>query len=163
MENKFLTLNPGELLQHLESETPLIESTYPYKSSMTIDEIRQHETIIAQLTIDILNNQAKAKELSDIIKSSSQERGQLALTLESGEIERVADKAVKFFDAKDGTVSIYVNTENGYAFEKIREATFAEIEQWKRNQDTIRQTEIEAGYYRQSLYQIAGYNDSAQL
>ncbi len=163
MENKFITSNPEELLLHLESETPLIESNYPYKSSMTIDEIRQHEAMISQLTIDILNNQAKAKELSDIIKSAGQERGQLAVTLESGEIERVADKAVKFYDAKDRTVSIYVNTENGYAFEKIREATFAEIEQWKRNQDTIRQTEIEAGAYRQSLYQIAGYNDSAQL
>lgn len=159
-----LDLNtPDEILSYLEKETPLIDSAYNYKRELTEDEIRQYESDIARLTIGIMNDQERQKEITDRIKAATQERGVMALVLESGEIDEIGT-AVKFYKPSDRLVDIYIKTDDSYKYLHCRTATPYEIEEWKRRQEEIKQTEIEAGAYRQQLQMIAGYEgDKANL
>jgi hypothetical protein len=159
-----LDLNtPDEILSYLEKETPLIDSGYNYKRELTEDEIRQYEGDIAKLTIGIMNDQERQKEITDRIKAATQERGVMALVLESGEIDEIG-MAVKFYKPSERLVDIYIKNDDGYKYLHSRTATPSEIEEWKRRQEEIKQTEIEAGAYRQQLQMIAGYEgDKANL
>lgn len=151
-----------ETLSRLEKDTPLIDTAYSFKRPLTEDEIRDFESQVAKITIGILNDQERQKEIADRIKAATQERNNIAYTLESGNIEEVA-KAIKFYQPADNMLAIFAETENGYNFIHSRTATPAEIQEWKRLQEEIKQTEIEAGNYRRELYKIAGYDTDKAL
>lgn len=158
MKDIFLK-SPDELIDLLETQTPLIETNYQYKAPLTEAEILEHEHQIAALTLDILKQSEQIKELQDMVKTNSQERNTLALIIESGETDRIAPKAVKFYDPATRQITVFVETETGYQFERTRDASPNEVETWKRQQAEIRQLEIEQSQYRRDLYKIAGYGE----
>lgn len=155
----FFLKTPDELVTLLETKTPLIETNYQYKAPLTEMEILDHEHNIASLTLEILKQTDQIKQLQDEVKTMGQERNTRALIIESRETERIAPKAVKFYDPDTKQITVFVETETGYQFERTRDASPVEVDTWKRQQAEIRQLEIEQSQYRRDLYKIAGYGD----
>lgn len=140
----------------LENLTPIIETNMSYQSEITAEETREHEKRIAELTILIDNTADEINDLREIIKASVQERRTYADNLDAGLIDRVANTAVKFYDAENGTISIYVKEGESFKHIVTRDAMSSEVAKWLELQKEIKQTEIEHGMYRQKLQEIAG-------
>ena len=150
-------LNPGDdLLRALEKDTPLVEYNFNYMDELTEQEVRDHENRIATLSIDIIRRSEDMRQLAAEMKADNEERNLLASTLDGGKTQRTAEMAVKFYDPRERTISIFARTEQGYKFVLTREALATEVAEWKQRQAEIAQQEIEAGHYRRTLYQIAG-------
>jgi hypothetical protein len=142
-------------IEELERLTPIIEHSMDYQSEIKPDEIRERQIRIAELTVEIDNINDEIKSLQDEIKADTQERRQLADDLDRGTIGRIAETAAKFYDPDNRTISIYVKESGDFNHVLTREAYSSEVEQWKLNQEAIRQQEIEAGNYRQKLHDLA--------
>lgn len=143
-------------LADLEKATPIIESDYSYDAELTNDETREHEQRIAVLSIEIDKLSQEIKNLREEIAADVSERQFLAATLDKGKAEKIADTAAKFYDPETGTISVYIKEDDVFIHVLSREAYSTEVEQWKRLQEEIRQTEIEAGDYRLKLQMLAG-------
>jgi len=159
--NHYILNPPADFLQALEKDTPLIEYYYNFMDELTEEEIREHENRIANLSIDIIKRTEDMKQLAAELKADNEERNLLAATLDIGKTQRTADMAVKFYDPREHTISIFAKTTEGYKFVLTREVLATEIAEWKQRQAEIAQQEIEAGVYRKTLYEIAGEPEAA--
>lgn len=146
----------NKTISELEKKTPLIEENYTYDSNLRQDERLLYQERITDLTIDIETKSLEVAELKAEMTAANKERTALADIVDKGKVERVTETAVKFYDPETGTIDIHVKEDDRFIHIETRQAFSTEIETWKNLQEQIKQTEIEAGNYRQKLHELAG-------